>query len=346
LGQVVRESNALVAASRISSSRSQIANRKSQIKPASLSNFPLLSWLLYLGLVPQWEKITLVGVGLLGGSLGFAIKQRRLASCVAGYVRRSASVAECENAGVVDQAHTDLGRAVADAELIILCTPIAQMAPLTTKMLPVLKRGSIVTDVGSVKASVVNELEPLVASAGAHFIGSHPMAGAEKTGVASAHAHLFDGAICALTPTANSPPEIVARLETFWKGLGARLLRLPPELHDDLVSRSSHLPHVVAAELANYVLSPVHPKEQGMLCANGFRDTTRIAAGSPEMWRDICLANRKNLARVLRVFIEDLQEFRLALDDQDLKAVEEFFRQAKARRDAWHAQASSSPSPE
>ena len=296
--------------------------------------------------MPPWEKITLVGVGLLGGSLGLAIKERRLAGQVVGYVRRTASIGECERLGVVDTADTDVRRAVEKADLVLLCTPIALMAGLTTEMLPVLRRGSIVTDVGSVKASVVNELEPLVTSAGAHFIGSHPMAGAEKAGVASARSHLFDGAICAITPTARSDPAAVARLEEFWKSLGTRPLRLPPELHDDLVSRSSHLPHVVASELANYVLSPVHPKEQGMLCANGFRDTTRIASGSPEMWRDICLANRKHLGRVLGVFIEDLQEFQLALDHQDLKGIEEFFRQAKERRDAWCAQSSSSPSPE
>ena len=146
--------------------------------------------------------------------------------------------------------------------------------------------------------------------------------------------------------TPSSKPELVARLEHFWTSVGARPLRLSPELHDDLVSRSSHLPHVVAAELANYVLSPVHPKEQGMLCANGFRDTTRIAAGSPEMWRDIALANRKNLARVLGVFIEDLQEFQLALENEDMKTVEEFFAKAKERRDAWWTQSASSPSPE
>ncbi|HEY0456918.1 MAG TPA: prephenate dehydrogenase dimerization domain-containing protein, partial [Verrucomicrobiae bacterium] len=115
----------------------------------------------------------------------------------------------------------------------------------------------------------------------------------------------------------------------------ARTICLSPEVHDDLVSRSSHLPHIVAAELANYVLSPVHPKEQALLCANGFRDTTRIASSSPEMWRDISLANRKNLARVLGVFIEDLQEFQLALEREDLKAIEEFFEQAKQRRDHW-----------
>jgi len=290
--------------------------------------------------------MALVGVGLLGGSLGLAVKERRLVGRVTGYVRRAASVAECEKAGAVDKADTDLWRAVEKADLVVLCTPIAQMTELVTKMLPALKRGCIVTDVGSVKAGVVAELEPLVAGAGAHFIGSHPMAGAEKMGVAAARANLFDGAICAITPTAQSSPKMVAQLEELWKSVGGRPLRLSPELHDDLVSRSSHLPHVVAAELANYVLSPVHPREQGMLCANGFRDTTRIASGSPEMWRDIALSNRRNLARVLGVFIEDLQEFQLALENQDVKAIEEFFNQAKERRDAWCAQANASPSPE
>lgn len=294
----------------------------------------------------QWQKITLVGVGLLGGSLGLAVKERRLAAHVSGYVRRAASIAECEKSGAVDKADTDVGRAVQGADLVVLCTPIAQMAPLVTRMLPSLERGCVVTDVGSVKASVVAELEPLVSKAGAEFVGSHPMAGAEKMGVASARADLFKGAICAITLTANSDPRTVARLEEFWSAIGARPLRLSPELHDDLVSRSSHLPHVVASELANYVLSPVHPKEQGMLCANGFRDTTRVASGSPEMWRDISLANRRNLARVLGVFIEDLQEFQIALENQDVKAIEEFFNEAKVRRDAWWAQASSSPSPE
>jgi prephenate dehydrogenase len=182
---------------------------------------------------------------------------------------------------------------------VVLCTPIAQMASLTTKMVSVLKRGAIVTDVGSVKASVVAELEPLVATSNAQFIGSHPMAGAEKMGVLNARADLFEGAVCVLTPTARSRPELVQTLEEFWQSIGARTLRLTPETHDDLVSRSSHLPHAVAAGLANYVLSPMHPKEQAMLCATGFQDTTRVAGGSPEMWRDICLANRKNLARVL-----------------------------------------------
>jgi prephenate dehydrogenase len=291
----------------------------------------------------QWQQITLVGVGLLGGSLGQAIRRHGLARRVVGYVRRASSVAECERLGAVDRAERDLKDAIREADLIVLCTPIAQMRELATEMLPVLKRGALITDVGSVKGVLVHELEPLFTSAGACFIGSHPMAGAEKMGVGAAFPELFEKAICIITPTPQSPPELVRKLEEFWSGVGALPIRLTAETHDDLVSRSSHLPHVVAAELANYVLSPVHPKEQGMLCANGFRDTTRIASGSPEMWRDICLANRRNLARVLGVFIEDLQEFQLALENEDRKAIAEFFEKAKQRRDQWCATGGSSP---
>ncbi|MBI2927806.1 MAG: prephenate dehydrogenase/arogenate dehydrogenase family protein [Verrucomicrobia bacterium] len=289
----------------------------------------------------HWPKITLIGVGLLGGSLGLAIKRRRLADQVDGFVRRSATIAECTKLGAVDHATRDLRRAVEDADLVVLCTPIAQMRNLTEQMLPSLKRHAIVTDVGSVKATVVHELESLVAKAGAHFVGSHPMAGAERMGVRNARADLFDGAICVVTPTPHTSTETVKQVEAFWKDVGANPIKLSPKTHDDLVSRSSHLPHVVAAELANYVLSPAHPKEQALLCANGFRDTTRVASGSPEMWRDIALANRKNLARVLGVFIEDLQEFRLALQSEDRVAIEEFFSKAKERRDQWSGHSTS-----
>jgi len=293
----------------------------------------------------QWEKITLIGVGLLGGSIGLAIKKTKLAKRVFGYVRRPGSIEECEQAGAVHEATCDLARAVEGADLVILCTPLSQMFSLTEQMLPALKRDTIVTDVGSVKGSVVGQLEPLVAKRGACFVGSHPMAGAERMGVTAAQPDLFKDAICAITPTSRSLPRAVDTLKRFWKLLGARPLLMSPDEHDEFVSRSSHLVHVVAAELANYVLSPVHPKEQAMLCANGFRDTTRVASGSPEIWRDIALANQKNLSRVLGVFIEYLQEFQIALENGDAKAIQEFFEQAKQRRDRWCAQPAS-PSPE
>ena len=285
----------------------------------------------------HFQKITIIGVGLLGGSLGLAIKQRGLASKVDGYVRRTASIAESEKFGVVDHATRDLQHAVENADLVILCTPLSGMREISGQMLPALKPGTIVTDVGSVKSSVVQELEPLFAKGNVHFIGGHPMAGGEKMGVSAAKGDLFEKAVCVITPTARSNAQALATVEDFWKLIGARVVKLSPETHDELVSRSSHLPHLVAAELANYVLSPTHAKEQSLLCASGFRDTTRIASGSPEMWRDITLANQKHLSRVLGVFIEGLEEFRHALDSGDNKAIEEFFEKAKQRRDAWRA---------
>lgn len=286
-----------------------------------------------------------MGVGLLGGSLGLALKRRRLADSVVGYVRREASVQECEGAGAVDFATLDLAEAVAGAELIVFCTPLAQMLPLARELGPALKRGAIITDVGSVKSSVVAQLEDLLTKVGGHFVGSHPMAGAEKTGVGAARADLFLNAVCVTTPTRKTNRVALRKVEQLWKDVGARLLRLTPDTHDALVSRSSHLPHVVAAGLANLVLEPGRPTAQGALCANGFRDTTRIAAGSPEMWRDIALANRRNLTAALGEFMADLQRFQRLLRRGDEAAVQRFFEQAKRRRDGW-SQAAGSGSPE
>ena len=289
----------------------------------------------------HFRKITIIGVGLLGGSIGLAVRQRRLAAETAGFVRRAASLKDCERAGAVDYATTDLLAAVSGADLVILCTPLAQMRDLAQQFLPALKRGAIVTDVGSVKADVVRELESLIKKSGAHFIGSHPMAGGEKMGVLAARADLFVNALNILTPTKKSPAAVVRKLEQFWKSLGARTLRLDAAQHDLLVARSSHLPHVVAATLANLVLHPGQPKTQAALCANGFRDTTRIASGSPEMWRDIALANRKHLARSVDAFATELKKFQSALKAGDAAAVEQFFATAKERRDQWCGKTSS-----
>ena len=292
----------------------------------------------------QFQKITIIGVGLLGGSIGLAVKSRRLAREVAGYVRRETSLKECEQAGAVDYATTDLLAAVSNADLVVLCTPLAQMRALALQLLPALKPGAIVTDVGSVKADVVREVAPIIKKSGAHFVGSHPMAGGEKMGVLAARADLYTNAVCVVTPEKKTNAKAVRNLEKFWQSLGARTIRLDAAGHDFLVSRSSHLPHVTAAALVNLVLSPASPKMQVGLCATGFRDTTRIASGSPEMWRDIALANRKNLSRSLDAFAAELKKFQNALKRSDAKAIEKFFATAKERRDNWCAcGASSSP---
>lgn len=283
----------------------------------------------------RWNKITLVGVGLLGGSLGLAAKRRRLAREVAGYVRRDASVNECTDAGAVDFATTDLLAAVWNADLVVLCTPIAQMPVLVGQMLPALKRGATVTDVGSVKASVVEQIEGRIAEAGACFVGSHPMTGAEKTGVSAAQEDLFESAICVVTPTRRTDPTALRKIERLWKSVGSQVMKLSPEVHDLLVSRSSHLPHVVAAALVSLILDPSQPEQQDALCANGFRDTTRVASGSPEMWRDIAMANRKYLSVALDDFVRQLQRVQALLREGNPEHLVRFFETAKRRRDDW-----------
>jgi prephenate dehydrogenase len=295
----------------------------------------------------HFRKITIIGVGLLGGSIGLAARRRSLvpAGGIVGFVRRVASLKDCERTGATDFATIDLPAAVANADLVILCLPLAQMRSRVREMLPALKRGAIVTDVGSVKGSVVRELEPLVAGAGAYFVGSHPLAGAEKTGVGAARGDLFENTVCAVTPTRKTNRAALRKVEWFWKSLGSRVLELTPEIHDVLVSRSSHLPHVVAVTLASHVLNPARPKQQAAVCANGFRDATRIASGSPEMWRDIALANRKNIGASLAAFIAELKKFQRLLAGGNAKAMEKYFLRAKQLRDAWCA-GCALPSPE
>lgn len=287
----------------------------------------------------HWKKVTLIGVGLLGGSLGLALRQRRLADSVTGFVRRAATASECERLGATDTATLYLEEAVTGAELIVLCTPIAQMLPLIERMSRFLGPGAIVTDVGSVKRTLVESLGPIVKKCGAYYVGSHPMAGSEKTGVAAARPDLFVDAVCVVTATPQSNRAALRRVVELWKTVGSRVLRLTPGQHDELVSRSSHLPHVVAAQLANLVLHPRRPKHQAALCANGFRDTTRVASGSPEMWRDIALANRKNLLGAIDSFVHGLAGLKRALERGDAEAVSRFFEQAKSSRDRWSKQA-------
>lgn len=291
-----------------------------------------------------FRKAALLGVGLLGGSLGLALRHHRLAGQVHGYVRRPAGAAECLAAGAVDAAGSELDTALQDADLVVFCTPLGQMASLASLASRFLAPGALVTDVGSVKGSVVATLEPLARTAGAAFVGSHPMAGSEKTGVAAARPDLFRGAVCVVTPTATSEPSAVARVEQLWQALEGRVLRLSPALHDELVARSSHLPQALASTLAGLVLDPAAPPEQARLCAGGFRDGTRIASGSPEMWRDIFLANQDPVLRALDQFVSRLQTLRGVIAAGDPAALTTLLAQARERRNAWLRPTGSDPS--
>jgi prephenate dehydrogenase len=252
-----------------------------------------------------------------------------------GYVRRRASVRECEEAGAVDRATMSLRSAVSGADLVVFCTPISQMGGLFKEMRGFLKAGVIVTDVGSVKAPVVRELEWLAAGMDVAVVGSHPMAGSEKTGVKAARGDLYEGAVTVVTLAAVQRWKKNEEVKRMWEGVGSSVLTLDAELHDELVSRSSHLPHLVAACLADLVLEPGRPKAQAALCGNGFRDCTRVASGSPGMWTDIALANGKHIDKAIGDLIRELQVLRKLVKGSDGEGIRRKLESAKARRDKW-----------
>ena len=275
-------------------------------------------------------KITLIGVGLLGGSIGMAARQRGVAGRVTGLVRRTESVQECLDAGAVDDATLDLAEAVGGAALVILCTPVGGMKALAEEIQPHLAPDTVVTDVGSVKASVVAEVEPLLP----RFVGSHPMAGSEQTGVANARADLFENTVCAVTSTDQSDTACVTRLNEFWTALGSHVISLPAAEHDTIVARTSHLPHVLASALVNAVLGRPREGEAAFL-GTGFRDTTRLASGSPAMWRDIALDNAPAIEHAIDDLQAELATLKTALKTREATALETFFAKGQEFRQQW-----------
>jgi prephenate dehydrogenase len=282
------------------------------------------------------DKLTIIGAGLLGGSIGLAAQARDLAKHVSALVRRPESVAECQGLGIADEVTLDTAEAVAGADLVVMCTPISDMAGLASRILPHLRLDGVITDVGSTKQQVVTELTPLCAAANAHFVGSHPMAGNDQTGPSAARADLCDGAICVVTPTDNTDPGALAMVNDFWADLGSQPFVMSADTHDRLVARCSHLPHLLASALTRRVLDPVYGEQQSQLCATGFRDMTRLAAGSPVMWRDIVGSNRNNILAAIDEFADELNQLRGMIDDDSPKAIETWLQQAKAERDNWN----------
>ncbi|MDA7915803.1 prephenate dehydrogenase/arogenate dehydrogenase family protein [Verrucomicrobia bacterium] len=288
-----------------------------------------------------FNKIGIIGMGLLGGSLGLAAKQRNVASRVACYVRRESAIEEVLDAGAADEASMNLEEVVSNADLIILCTPLGQMVSLAEQIIPFLKSGAIVTDVGSAKQRVDSSLTPLFGKSHASFIGSHPMAGGEKTGVAAAREDLFQDATCAICPGPASPKLATESLTRFWEKLGTSVLSMTPGAHDKAVSRISHLPHAVASAMACLGLDSNAPSIQRSLCATGFADLTRVASGSPEMWHDISIQNREHLADATDALIELLKQFSDQLRANDSNAIQALFERAKELRDQWMTEAAS-----
>ena len=273
------------------------------------------------------QSLAILGPGLLGGSIALAAR-RAGGGRVALWARRAEAVAEIAALGIADAVSTDLRAIVAGADLVILCVPIGAMPALAREIAGLISPRTIVTDVGSVKAPVVAELGEIFHERG-RFVGSHPMAGSEQTGIRAARAELFEDAACILTPEPSSDTAAVAELRAFWQTLGCRVLEVSPAAHDEIVALVSHLPHLLAATLVHTVLAE-NPRAIEF-SGPGFRDTTRVAAGPPAMWAEILRTNRVAVRQSAEAMIEKLRGI-LTLLDRD-QPMTEFLTQAKAQRD-------------
>ena len=277
----------------------------------------------------NFSKIAILGPGLLGGSIALAVRRSLPGTQVAIWARREEAVAEVKTAELAALASTELEPVIESASLVVLCVPVGTMPALAQKIAPLLAPGAVVTDVGSVKGPVVSELATIL---GGRFIGSHPMAGSERSGLAAARADLFDAAVCIVTPGADSHAQTTAAICNFWQLLGGQVQMLPPPEHDEIMARVSHLPHLLAAALVE-IAAADHPRALDF-SGPGFRDATRIAAGPPPMWAGIFQQNQGALKKSVHAMIEKLRDVLKLLDAGDLDAIEQFLAAAKRRRDA------------
>ncbi len=272
-------------------------------------------------------NLAILGPGLLGGSIALAARARG-GHHVAMWGRRPEVLEQVAARGVADRASMDLREIVSDAAIVVLCVPIGAMPALARQIADAVPANAIVTDVGSVKAGVCTELRAIFRERG-HFVGSHPMAGSDQTGIEFARADLFEGAVSIITPDQSSDAEAVAAVEHFWQALGSRVLQVSPAEHDRLVALVSHLPHVLAAALVN-AIGDTNPRAFDF-AGPGFRDTTRVASGPPEMWTEILRTNREPIREAIEALIEKLREIATLLDRD--RPMTDFLTQAKAQRD-------------
>lgn len=279
------------------------------------------------------EKLAIIGVGLIGGSLGLAVKERKLAAEVIGIGRREESLQKAREKGAVDWTTTKLSHGLSGVKMVILSTPVGVMKEISEKMLPFIPADCIVSDVGSVKRSVVSELEPIFYSRG-YFVGAHPMAGSEKIGVETASSRLFEGTTCILTPTPRTSSGALKSIGSLWEGVGAKISLMTVDMHDYLVAAISHLPHLLAVSLVN-MMEEVGTSEPEVLslAAGGFRDTTRIASGLPSLWKEIILSNRDNIVELMGKFFENWKQLEKILKQDDGKKLLQVLTRAKTTRD-------------
>ena len=286
------------------------------------------------------RTVAIVGVGLIGGSIGRTLRARGLAERVVGIGRHEAKLAEAVALGAIDTATTELSRGVAEADVVVICTPVTEIAAAVRSAAAHGPKEMLVTDAGSTKRRIVEavEADPL---GRAVFVGGHPIAGSERKGAAHARPDLFEGRACVLTPTRRTPADRLQRAREFWSRLGCRLFEMDPATHDDALALTSHLPHAVAAALAAAI-----PAEVLSLAAGAYRDGTRVAASDAALWTGIFRENRMPVIEALGEFQDRLSHFKQALMADDPEAILAWWRAGQARRAVFDSQNNGSESVE
>jgi cyclohexadieny/prephenate dehydrogenase len=282
---------------------------------------------------PMFERVALIGIGLIGSSISHACRRAGLARSIVGSARTPQTVETALKLGIIDTGYASARAAAEGADLVILCVPVGLCGPITKEIAPVLKPGAILTDVGSVKGSIVRDVAPHV-PAGVHFVAGHPIAGTEQSGPESGFAELFDGRWCILTPEAGSDTAAVEKLKLFWQKLGSNVEIMSPDHHDLVLAITSHLPHLIAFNIVNTAahLERVTDSEVIKFSAGGFRDFTRIAASDPVMWRDVFLNNKEAVLEMLGRFTEDLTALQRAIRFGDGETLHTLFSDARSIR--------------
>jgi len=283
---------------------------------------------------PKFKKIVIFGVGLIGGSFALALRKAHAVDSVVGFGRSASNLKQALQLGIIDRIGQDAAE-VGDADLVLLATPVGQMAELMARIAPHLGAHTLVTDGGSTKSDVVRDAYARLGGKVAQFIPAHPVAGAEQSGAGAAGADLYIGKKVVLTPLPENSAESVARVRQSWEACGAVVSELTPQQHDEVFAAVSHLPHLLSFALVHDLAQRDNRDLLLSFAASGFRDFTRIAASSPEMWRDICLANREALLKELQIYIAELNRMSEALAAGDAAQLEQTFRAARELRAGW-----------
>jgi prephenate dehydrogenase len=277
----------------------------------------------------EWPTVAIVGVGLIGGSIGLALQSRRLAGRVIGVGRSAASLATARTAKVVTETSLDLEAAAAEADLVVVATDVGTIASLLDRVDEAVRPGTLITDAGSTKASIVAAWEKRRRSRRGRFVGGHPIAGSHKSGPAAADATLFEGRVTVVTPARGTPAADAEAIGGFWAAVGSTVFMMDPKEHDKILAATSHAPHLLAAAIA--LATPAAARQ---FAAGGWRDTTRIAAGDPELWADILLDNAAQVAKALARIATGAEKMLAAIESGDRRRLMTLLARAKEERDA------------